>query len=209
MGPLAGYRGRAQRSIAIGVVAVAALGMSAAAAAAAGKPASNQAHAAAKTATSILHTTVPAKGKYLLIVWVRSRGKHSRLVAVYLPGQKERSVVANPWWGAAVYYTLNLSATKLEVRTVNAPPAVAVRATLTLRKAAAPSAPPPAATSGGAPAASSTTTSSGGSTTTTTPVSTTPPPNTLDTSAYTKNIFTDDFLTDYTGQPNQLPSSQN
>jgi len=210
MGPLAGYRGRAQRSIAIGVVAVSVLGLSAAGAAAAAKTASTQAHAAAKTATSILHTTVPAKGKYLLIVWVRSRGKHSRLVEVYLPGQKARSVVANPWWGAAVYYTLNLSPTKLAVRTVNAPPAVAVRATLTLRKAAAPSTPPAATTTSGGPPPASTTTSSGGSTstTTTTPVITTPPPNTVDTSAYTKNVFTDDFQTDYTGQANQLPNPQ-
>ena len=180
--------------IAVCAVAVALLGLPAVAAANAASPAP-QAHSATKTATSILHTSVPTKGKYLLIVWVRSRTKHSRLVDVYIKGQSMKSVVANPWWGAAVYYTLNLSPTKLAVRTVNAPPAVAVRATLSLRKstqsapAAVPTTPTPV-------------TPTPAPTPTPTPVTTTaaPPPTTTTPPANpnfgTTPIFSDNFQAD-------------
>jgi beta-glucanase (GH16 family) len=202
MAPRVG-QGVARRRIAGGVVALALLAVPAAAAGAAG----HNAHAASKTATSILRTTVPKQGKYLLIVEVRARGRHSRLVDVYVAGKPVRTVVANPWWGAAVYYTLNLSPTKLVVRAVNAPPAVQVRAKLSLRKGAKPGA--PSTTSKGAPPSSSSSPPS--STTTTT---TTPPPASTPTpypSPYTNPVFSDDFQTDFTAGgslPNQLPTSR-
>jgi beta-glucanase (GH16 family) len=201
MAPLAGH-GIMRRWIVSGAVAIVLLALPAAASAGTSK-----AHTASKTATSILHTTVPAKGKYLLVVWVRSRSKHSRLVDVYLHGQKVRTVVANPWWGAAVYYTLTLSPTKLTVRTVNAPPAVQVRATLSLKKSAAPT--PPTSTSNTAPPASSTSTTTT-TTTTTTPVTTTTPPSSPSTAPYTSLAFSDNFEQDFTNGgsvPNQLPNS--
>jgi len=189
------------------------------AAAAAGSPSGGPAHAASKTATSILHTTVPAKGKYLVIVWVRSRGRHSRLVDVYLSGQPMRAVTANPWWGAAVYYVLNLSPTKLAVRTVNAPPAVQVRTTLTLRTSTAATAPtttttaPPPTSS--TPSSSSSSPSSSSSTSTTTTTTTTPPPPpppaTDPWGPYTNLAWEDNFAQDYVSdgsRANQQPSSQ-
>jgi beta-glucanase (GH16 family) len=201
-----------RRWIAGCAVALALLALPAAAAAASDLSSMPQAHSATKTATSILHTTVPAKGKYLLIVWVRSRTKHSRLVDVYIGGHPMKSVVANPWWGAAVYYTLNLSPTKLAVRTVNAPPAVAVRATLSLRKAS-PSSPSTAPTTDGSTTGastapnSSTSSSSTPATTTTTPPpppTTTPPPTNPDFG--TTPIFSDNFQQDFA--QNQIePSS--
>jgi hypothetical protein len=206
MAPRAGQGSRG-RWIAVGAVAMALLAVPAAAAASPAK--TRQAHAASKTATSILHTKVPAKGKYLVIVWVRSRGKHARLVEVYLQGQQPRSVVANPWWGAAVYYSLNLSPSVLVVRTVNAPPAVAIRTTLTLRKAAAGSSPKAPTSTNSAPPSTTTSTSP---TTTTTTTTTTPPGGStppVSSGPYTVNVFTDDFATDYTAggnAPNQLPN---
>ncbi len=196
-----------QRWIAGCAVAAGLLAVPAAAAASAGSPAP-QAHSATKTATSILHTSVPTKGKYLLIVWVRSRTKHSRLVEVYIKGQSMKSVVANPWWGAAVYYTLNLSPTKLAVRTVNAPPAVAVRATLSLRKASpAPAAVPTTGASTAPSNTSSTTTTPTPTTTTTTPppapVSTPPP---VSSEFGTTPIFSDNFQQDF-AQGQAEPSS--
>jgi beta-glucanase (GH16 family) len=208
MAPGAGY-GMTRRWIAGSAVALALLALPAAAAAASDVSPMPQAHSATKTATSILHTTVPAKGKYLLIVWVRSRTKHSRLVDVYIAGHPMKSVVANPWWGAAVYYTLNLSPTKLAVRTVNAPPAVAVRATLSLRKAS-PSSPSTAPTTDGsttgATSNSSTSSSSTPSTTTTAPPppTTTPPPT--NSQFGTTPIFSDNFQQDF-AQNQTEPSS--
>ena len=205
MAPRAGH-GQSRRWIARGAVALALLLVPAAASAATG---SGQAHAAAKTATSILHTTVPAKGKYLLIVYVRSRSKHSRQVNVYIPGQRMRTVVANPWWGAAVYYRLNLSPTGLVVRTVNAPPAVQVRASLKLRNASSSSSSTTTSANGAPPGPTTTTTT----TVTTTPPVTTPPvttppvttPNPI-VAPYTKQVFADNFQTEY-GAGQQLPSA--
>jgi beta-glucanase (GH16 family) len=192
-----------RRWVAGGAVALLLLALPAAAAASTAPPL--QAHSASKTATSILHQAVPTQGSYLLIVYVRSRGKHSRLVDVYIPGQKMRSVVANPWWGAAVYYRLSLSTSKLLVRTVNAPPAVQVRAKLSLRKAATPTS--PASTTPASTTSPSTTTT----TTTTTPVSTppvtTPPPA---PSPYTNLVWSDNFQNDFAAAgsaPNQLPNA--
>ncbi|HEY1775829.1 MAG TPA: glycoside hydrolase family 16 protein [Solirubrobacteraceae bacterium] len=92
------------------------------------------AHTASRTATLIVH---PASiGRYEVIVWVRSRTKHAALVKVYLSGQRVQRVRANPWWGARAYYTLNLTGKKLTVHTVNNAPAVQVRASLILKKAA-------------------------------------------------------------------------
>jgi beta-glucanase (GH16 family) len=92
------------------------------------------AHAASRTNTLIVH---PASiGRYEIIVWVRSRTKHSAVTKVYLSGQHVQTVRANPWWGARAYYTLNLTAKKLTVHTVNNAPAVQVRASLILKKAA-------------------------------------------------------------------------
>jgi len=195
----------ARRLIAGGVVALALLAVPAAGAA------EHSAHAASKTATSILRTTVPKQGKYLLIVQVRARGRHSRLVEVYVAGKPVRTIVANPWWGAAIYYTLNLSPTKLVVRAVNAPPAVAVRAKLSLRTAAKPNA--PSTTSNGAPPSSpSSPPSSTTTTTTTTPPPTSTPTPTPYPSPYTNPVFSDNFQTDFTAAgsvPNQLPSASN
>jgi beta-glucanase (GH16 family) len=216
MAPGTGY-GKTRRWIAGGAIAIALLGVPAAAAAS-----SQPAHAAAKTATSILHTTVPAKGKYLLIVWVRSRTKHSRVVDVYLSGQRMQQVRANPWWGAAVYYTLSLSATKLAVRTVNAPPAVEVRATLSLRKTTSAPSTSHGLTSGGAPSGSTTApaTTTTTTTTTATPPSTTPttPPSTPPSTTppadpygpFSTVQWQDNFAQDYVSggsAPNQLPST--
>lgn len=204
MAPRAG-QGVARRRIAGGAVALALLIVPAAAFAAG----TNRAHAASKTATSILRTTVPKQGKYLLVVEVRARGKHSRLVDVYVPGKPVRSVVANPWWGAAVYYTLSLSPTKLVVRTVNAPPAVQVRAKLSLRTAATPNT--PSTTSNSAPPSSSSSSSTTTTTTTTTPPPAASPPPTPYPSPYTNPVFTDNFQTDFTNGgslPNQLPTNK-
>jgi beta-glucanase (GH16 family) len=208
MAPGAGY-GTTRRWIAGFAVALGLLALPAAAAAASDVSAIPQAHSATKTATSILHTTVPAKGKYLLIVWVRSRTKHSRLVDVYIAGHPMKSVVANPWWGAAVYYTLNLSPTKLAVRTVNAPPAVAVRATLSLRKASpsASTVPTPDAVTTGASTAPSTSSSTTPTTTTTAPpppTTTTPPPTNSEFGS--TPIFSDNFQQDF-AQNQTEPSS--
>jgi beta-glucanase (GH16 family) len=154
---------------------------------------SPSAHAAAKTATSILHKSVTAKGKYLVVISVRSRSKHSRLVRVYLSGQKMRTVVANPWWGATVRYTLSLSPTKLVVRTVNAPPAVQIRATVTLRKSA--TTPKPKLTT----SSPSTPTTTGGTTpptTTTTPTTPSPPAQPAGapySSTYRTLVWSDEF----------------
>ncbi len=167
------------------------------------------AHSASKTATSILHTTVPRKGNYLLVVEVRARGKHSRLVDVYVAGKPMRTVTANPWWGAAVYYTLTLSQTKLVVRTVNAPPAVQVRAKLSLSTATKPNV--PSTTSNGVPPSSSSSSSSTTITTATTPPPVTTPTPTPYPSPYTNPVFSDDFQADYTAGgslPNQLPTSK-
>jgi hypothetical protein len=199
-----------RRWIAGGAVAFALLGLPAAASAAG---ALGQAHSAAKTASSIIHASVPTKGKYLLIVWVRSRGKHSRLVDVYIKGHPMKSVVANPWWGAAVYYTLSLSPTDLAVRTVNAPPAVAVRATLSLRKSTS-AAPSPSTsspttasgTSGGTASASNTSAAPPPApvTTTPTPVTNTPPP---DPRFGTTPIFSDNFQTDFQNGLTEPPTN--
>ena len=100
---------------------------------AAGASANPAAHAAARTATLLIR---PASvGKYEVIVWVRSRNKHSRMVHVYLTGQPMQTIRAQPWWGARVYYTLKLTTTTLTVRTVNPAPAVQVRASLILKGA--------------------------------------------------------------------------
>ena len=200
MAPGAGH-GTTRRWIAGCAVALGLLALPAAAAASAGTD-SPQAHAATKTATSILHTAVPAKGNYLLIVWVRSRTKHSRLVDIYIKGHPMKTVVANPWWGAAVYYTLDLSPTNLAVRTVNAPPAVAVRATLSLRKAASPSSQPKAPTndssSTSTTAPSSSSSSSTPTTTTTTPAPTPPTITPPASSEFgTTPVFSDNFQSDF------------
>jgi beta-glucanase (GH16 family) len=191
-----------RRWIAGGAVALALLALPAAAATASAAAVVPQAHSATKTATSILHTTVPAKGKYLLIVWVRSRSKHSRLVDVYIAGHPMKTVVADPWWGAAVYYTLTLSPTKLAVRTVNAPPAVAVRATLSLRQAATSkpvaTAVPTTAGTTPAPAPATTTPSSSAPTTTTTPPASTPPTDPGPPAGFGATpILNDNFQTDF------------
>jgi beta-glucanase (GH16 family) len=129
-----------------------------------------------------------------------------------------RSVVANPWWGAAVYYTLSLSPTKLSVRTVNAPPGVAVRVTLSLRKGTASTTPAANSTTSSAPPApSSSSTTTGGTTATTTTTTTTtppppppPPPGPADPyGPYTTTFWEDNFAQDYVSggsQPNQFPS---
>lgn len=92
------------------------------------------AHTASRSATLIVH---PASiGRYEIIVWVRSRTQHAALVKVYLSGQRVQTVRANPWWGARAYYTLNLTGKRLTVHTVNNAPAVQVRASLILKKAA-------------------------------------------------------------------------
>ena len=98
----------------------------------AGQPVS--AHAASRTGTLIIHPA--AVGRYEVIVWVRTRTKHAVTVKVYLTGQPVQTVRADPWWGARVYYTLNLKHKKLTVHTVNRAPAVMVRASLILKKAA-------------------------------------------------------------------------
>jgi beta-glucanase (GH16 family) len=196
MAPRAGH-GKSRRWIAGGAVALALLVVPAAAVAATG---SGRAHAAAKTATSILHTNVPAKGKYLLIVYVRSRGKHSRQVDVYVPGQPMRSVVANPWWGAAVYYRLNLSATGLVVRTVNAPPAVKVRASLKLRRSSSKPSSTSSSSNGSPPGPTSTTTTTVTPTTTTPTTPTSPaPPYPLVPAAPYKLSWQDNFAQDFAG----------
>jgi beta-glucanase (GH16 family) len=93
-----------------------------------------KAHAASRTATVIIHPATV--GRYEVIIWVRSRTKHASMVKVYVSGQHVQSVHANPWWGARVYYMLNLSAKKVTVHTVNRAPAVQVRASLILKQAA-------------------------------------------------------------------------
>jgi hypothetical protein len=197
-----------RRLVARGAIAFALLAYPAAAAATAGAS-TQSAHSAAKTATSIIHTTVPAKGKYLLTVDVRSRGKHARVVEVYLPGQPMRTVTANPWWGAALYYRLTLSQTKLVVRTVNAPPAVAVRATLSLRKAAKSTTSGSPTTNTAPPAKSTTPPTSGGTTTTTTTTPPPPPPSSSPCNVGSPK-FCDDFQSDFTSggsAPYQLPAA--
>jgi beta-glucanase (GH16 family) len=193
---------KARRWIAGGAVALVLLAAPAAAGAATSS--NHHAHAATKTATSILHTAVPARGKYFLTVFVRARGKHARTVDIYIAGQKMRTVVANPWWGAAVYYTLNISSSKLVVRTVNAPPAVQVHARLSLRKANT-TAPTKPVTNSTPPATTTTTTTPTTTTTTTSP----PPPPTPDpiTSTYTTPIFSDDFQADYGAAGSTFPNS--
>jgi beta-glucanase (GH16 family) len=95
---------------------------------------SPRAHAASRTATLIVHPA--SRGRYEVIIWVRSRTKHSAVVKVLVGGQKAQTVRANPWWGARVYYMMNLTGKKVMVHTVNRAPAVQVRASLILRKAA-------------------------------------------------------------------------
>ena len=88
---------------------------------------------ASKTVTSILHAGVAAGGDYAVVVSVRSVAKHSRLVRVYLAGQRARMIVAKPSWGARVDYTVNLAPGTLSVRAVSKPPAVQIKARLILR----------------------------------------------------------------------------
>ncbi len=116
------------------LVVVSVLALAGAGATAAGASAQQPgAHAASRTATLIIR---PASvGKYEVIVWVRTRSKHSRVVHVYLSGQRVQTIRAEPWWGARVYYTLKLTGS-LTVRTVNPAPAVQVRASLILKGAA-------------------------------------------------------------------------
>lgn len=119
-----------------GVAAALAVGLGAfgagAAPAFAGQPLN--AHAASRTATVIIHPA--AVGRYEVIIWVRSRTRHSAIVKVFLSGHRAQTVRAMPWWGARVYYVLNLTGKKVTVHTVNRAPAVQVRASLILKKAA-------------------------------------------------------------------------
>lgn len=177
------------------------------------------AHSASKTNTMVVRGSAEAKGKYEIIVWVRSRSKHSRIVDVYLTGQRKKVVRANPWWGARVYYELKLKGTKLTIVTQNAAPAVQVRAWLISKSKSAP-APTITTTSSNAPtstsaaptpAPTSTTTSgsgsgSGGTTTAPPP----PPPATDPYGPFTSLSWEDNFAQDFVNggqQPNQLPSS--
>jgi len=115
------------------MVVVSVLALAGAGTTAVGASAQPAAHTAARTATLIIR---PASvGKYEVIVWVRSRSKHSRVVHVYLTGQPMQTIRAEPWWGARVYYTLKLTGKMLTVRTVNPAPAVQVRASLILKGA--------------------------------------------------------------------------
>jgi len=153
------------------------------------------AHAASRTATVIIH---PASvGRYEVIIWVRSRTNHKALVKVYLSGQKVQTVKANPWWGARVYYMLNLSGKKVTVHTVNQAPAVQVRASLILKKAAS-SAPQvstaPAVTPAPAPAP-----------TPTPPAPAPPPPAAPPFSSHTSLVWQDAF----TGPAGSAPNSAN
>jgi beta-glucanase (GH16 family) len=172
------------------------------------------AHSASKTNTMVLRGSAEAKGKYEIIVWVRSRSKHSRIVRVHLTGQRVQTVRADPWWGARVYYELKLEGTKLTIVTENAAPAVQVRARLISKNKSAP-APTITTTNSNAPSsASSTSTStsssgsgSGGGTTTAPP----PPPPAADPyGPYTTLTWEDNFAQDFVNgasQPNQLPNS--
>ncbi|HXR13367.1 MAG TPA: glycoside hydrolase family 16 protein [Solirubrobacteraceae bacterium] len=189
------------RVVVLSVLALAGAGATAASANAQ-QPA---AHTASRTATLIIH---PASiGKYEVIVWVRSRGKHSRVVDIYLTGRPMQSVRADPWWGARVYYTLKLTGSELTIRTVNDAPAVQVRASLILKGVIS------------KPKATTTTTSNGNTTTTTTTTTTPPPtptptptppstpppppPNPPYSSTYTKILWDEEF----TGAAGTAPDS--
>jgi hypothetical protein len=180
----------------------------AAGAGAATASAATVAHSASKTNTMVLRGSAEAKGKYEIIVWVRSRSKHSRIVQVFLTGQREKSVRANPWWGARVYYELKLKGTKLTIVTQNAAPAVQVRAWLISKNKSAP-APTITTTSGNAATSTSATPNS----TTTAPPAPPPPPATPDPyGPYTTLTWQDNFAQDFASppvnsQPNQLPNS--
>jgi hypothetical protein len=151
----------------------------------------------------VVRGSAQAKGKYELIVWVRSRSKHSRIVQVHLTGQRTRTVRADPWWGARLYYELKLKRTKLTIVTENAAPAVQVRAWLISKKKSpaptttttAPTSPP------SAPASNSTTT----------PPPPPPPPVAPDPyGPYTTLSWEDNFAQDFVNGnslPNQQPNS--
>jgi len=180
-------------------VVVAVLALAGAGAMAAGASAQPAAHAAARTATLIIR---PASvGKYEVIVWVRARSKHSRVVHVYLTGQPMQTIRAQPWWGARVYYTLKLTGRKLTVRTVNPAPAVAVRASLILKKAVSTS--PQVSTA--EPTVTTTTTPPAPAPAPTPPPTTTPPPPPANLSPYTTPYWSDDFTSDFTTMGSQLP----
>jgi beta-glucanase (GH16 family) len=191
-----------------GLVAALAAGASVGAASAS---AATVAHSASKINTVVVRGSAQAKGKYEIIVWVRSRSKHSRLVQVHLTGQRTRTVRADPWWGARLYYELKLKRTKLTIVTENAAPAVQVRAwliskkkspapTITTTSSNAPTSTP------SAPASNSTSTTSG-----TAPPAPPPPPAAADPyGPYTTLQWEDNFAQDFlngNSAPNQLPSS--
>ena len=185
-----------------------------ASAAAAARP--PRAHAASHD----IRKSVDAAGTYDVVVQVRARGKHERIVRLYLTGERMRKAVALPWWGSHLRYRLALSAPVLIVRAVSAPPAVAVRVTLTLEhpspalsdgasnpKQAASSAPPASTTTTTPPASASTTPAP--------PASPPAPPAPAPSPAadpYTNLVWEDNFAQDFVNGgsvPNQLPNTAN
>lgn len=170
------------------------------------------AHAAARTNTVIMRNSSADRGKYEIIIWVRSRTKHARVVRVFLTGQKVQTIRANPWWGARVYYIVKLHGSRLTIRTVNDAPAVAVKYSLIRKSASSTPASSPNSTSAATP--SSPPPSSGtGSSTPPPPSNPSPPAPTTAPDPYgpyTNLAWEDNFAQDFVNgqsQPNQLPSS--
>ena len=208
-----GTRGRWLAMAVVVVLFASAVGAAAASAAPA-------AHAAARTNTLVMRGSSADHGKYEIIVWVRSRTKHSRVVRVYLTGQKSQTVRANPWWGARVYYVVKLKGSQLTIRTVNSAPAVAVKYSLIRKSPAAAPASSPNSTSNATPsttpASASSSSSAGSSSSGGSQAPAAPPSPPATTTApdpygpYTTLAWEDNFAQDYVNggsEPNNLPSS--
>jgi hypothetical protein len=182
--------------------------------------------ARAHSASRDVRKSVDAAGTYEVVVSVRARGKHERIVRVYLTGERMRKAVALPWWGSHLRYRLHLNTPALIVRAVSAPPAVAVRVTMTLEQT------PPAPSAGAVKPKQSVSTSPPRGTTTPLPVSTptaSPPASTAPPAPpasppappavpspapdpYTNLAWEDNFVADFVAGgsvPNQLPNTAN
>ena len=183
--------------------------------------------ARAHSASRDVRKSVDAAGTYEVVVSVRARGKHERIVRVYLTGERMRKAVALPWWGSHLRYRLHLSTPALIVRAVSAPPAVAVRVTMTLEQTPpAPSAgavkpkqsvstSPPRGTTTPSPSVSTPTASPPASTAPPAPPASPPAPPAVPSPApdpYTNLAWEDNFVADFVAGgsvPNQLPNTAN
>jgi beta-glucanase (GH16 family) len=166
---------------------------------------------AGQMATAVLHAKFKARGKYLVIVWVRARGKHTRKVKVTLAGQRTEKVTAYPWWGGRAYYTLRVTRKRLLVRALGKAPAVQMRASVILKKSL-PGASTTTVDSGTSsqPASTTTTTTTATPTPTPTPAPAPAPPPA--TSPYTNLVWQDNFQSDFTAGGSvagQLPPPKN